>query len=175
MKTNYKIQVNIEIVECNDETQPEPHQLQSGNFEFVISEEQGCDIDKCEQALLKANYPALREALSTHLTQVSKKKACQIGSEQDCHVNEVPYRIDGEIGRFTFDTHRIQSSGKTTFNTSKELFPALKGKELYRTQGFKEIAIVHGSLEQSRQNTQKLINRIRYQPNATKLRTLSVS
>jgi hypothetical protein len=55
MKNNYKIKVNIEIVECHDETQLEPHQQQSGHFEFVISDEQGCSIDQCEQALLKAN------------------------------------------------------------------------------------------------------------------------
>jgi len=175
MKSNYKIQVNVEIVECFDETQLEPHQQEEGNFEFIISEEQGCNIDKCEQALLQASYPALREALSTHLTQVSKKKACQMGLEQDCHVNKVPYRIDGEVGYFTFDTHHIQSYGKFIFNTSKEVFPPLKGKEIYRTQGFKEIAIVHGNLEQSYRDTQKLINRIRHQPDATKLRTLSDS
>lgn len=175
MKNNYKIKVNIEIVECNDETQLEPHQLQSGHFEFVISEELGCSIDKCEQALLQTNYTAKREALSAHLTQVSKKKACQKGSEHDIYVNEVPYRVDGEIGYFTFNTHRIQSSDQPLFNTSKEVFPTLKGKELYRTQGFKELAIVHGSLEQSYRDTQKLINRVRYQPDATKLRTLSDS
>ena len=52
MNSNYKIKVNIEIVECNDETQLEPHQQKEGHFEFVISNEQGCSIDKCEQALL---------------------------------------------------------------------------------------------------------------------------
>jgi len=98
-----------------------------------------------------------------------------MGAECDCYVNEVPYRVDGEIGYFTFNTHRIESFGKLIFNTSKEIFSFLKGKELYRTQGFKEIAIVHGNLEQSYRDTQKLINRIRYQPDATKLSTLSDS
>ena len=116
MNSNYKIKVNIEIVECNDETQQEPHQQKDGYFEFVISDEQGCSIDKCEQALLKANYPALREALSAHLTQVSKKKACQIGSECDCYINEVPFRVDGEIGRFAFNTHHIKKNGQPIFN-----------------------------------------------------------
>lgn len=46
---------------------------------------------------------------------------------------------------------------------------------MYRTQGFKEIAFVHGDLEQSYRFTPKLINRVRYQPGATKLRTLSLS
>jgi len=130
MKSNYKIKVNIEIVQCNDETQLEPHQQKEGHFEFVISDEQGCSIDKCEQAL-KANYPALREALSAHLTQISKKKACQIGAEHDCYVNEYPFRVDGEVGRFAFNTHHIQSSDQPIFNTSKEVFPALKGSVSY--------------------------------------------
>lgn len=41
MKSNYKIKVNIEIVECNDETQLEPHQQKDGHFEFVIGERTG--------------------------------------------------------------------------------------------------------------------------------------
>lgn len=175
MKSNYKIKVNIEIVECDDDMQPEPQKLQDGHFELVIEEQLGCNIDKCEQALLQANYPALRSALSAHLTEISKKKVLERGTESDCYVNEVPYRVDGEIGAFTFNTHSIQAVGQPIFNTSIEVFRALKGKELYRTQGFKEIAIVHGGLEQSYRDTQKLINRVRYQPDATKLRTLSDS
>lgn len=175
MKSNYKIKVNIEIVECDDETQPEPQKLQYGYFELVISEQLGCNIDKCEQALLQANYPALRSALSAHLTEISKKKVLEIGTEPDCYVNEVPYRVDGEIGALTFNTHRLQAVGQPVFNTSTEVFSALKGKQLYRTQGFKELAIVHGGLEQSYRDTQKLINRVRYQPSGTKLRTLSDS
>ena len=65
--------------------------------------------------------------------------------------------------------------GQPIFKTSTEVFSTLKGKQLYRTQGFKEIAIVHGGLEQSYRDTQKLINRVRYQPDGTKLRTLSDS
>ena len=38
MNSNYKIKVNIEIVECHDETQLEPHQQSDGHFEFVISD-----------------------------------------------------------------------------------------------------------------------------------------
>ena len=45
MNSNYKIKVNIEIVECHDEIQPEPQQQKKGYFEFVISDEQGCSIN----------------------------------------------------------------------------------------------------------------------------------
>lgn len=57
-------------------------------------------------------------------------------------------------------------------DTSREVFPALIGKEWYRTVGFKELVIVHGSLEGSYRHTTRLINRIRHQPKATPLRTL---
>jgi hypothetical protein len=39
----------------------------------------------------------------------------------------------------------------------------LKGKEFYRTIGFKEIAMIYGDTEKSYRKTVKLINRIRYQ------------
>ena len=172
MDNNYKIEVSIKIVECQEKTQPEPQQQQEGHFEFVISGEQGCNIDQCERALLQANSPALRDALSTHLTAISKKKAIEMGQECDCYVNERPIQVDGEVGRFTFNTHCIQLQEKLIFDTSKKVFPVLKGKEWYKTQGFFDIAIVHGTLEQSYRDTMKLINRIRYQPDATPLRTL---
>jgi len=43
------------------------------------------------------------------------------------------------------------------------LFPALQGKEWYRTRGFKEIALVHGVVDGSYRKTAELINRIRHQ------------
>jgi len=171
MISNYKIKVNIEIVECSEETQAEPHQKGHGVVEFVISEQQGCNIDECEKALLQANFPALRDVLSDHLTILSKKKACEKGS--DCRINEVPYRVDGEVGRFSFNTHSTTTQSGTVLDTSKHFFSPLKGKEWYRTQGFKEVAIVHGTVERSYRETHSLINR--YQPEATPLRTLSDS
>jgi hypothetical protein len=57
-------------------------------------------------------------------------------------------------------------------DTSRAVFPALVGKEWYRTVGFKEIAIVRGALDGSYRHTTELLNRIRHQPKATPLRTL---
>lgn len=57
-------------------------------------------------------------------------------------------------------------------DTSRAVFPALVGKEWYRTVGFKEIAIVRGALDGSYRHTMELLNRIRHQPKATPLRTL---
>jgi len=81
--------------------------------------------------------------------------------------------VDGEIGRFSFTTYRVvpdPSPGGPSF--SPELFPNQRGKEWYRTRGFKEIAFVHGSSEKSYRKTSELINRMRHQPDATSARTL---
>lgn len=82
------------------------------------------------------------------------------------------YRVDGEIGRFTFSCHHVTREGAMVLDTSRDVFPALMGKEWYRTVGFKELAIVQGSLDSSYRRTTRRLNRIRHQPKATPLRTL---
>lgn len=71
---NYQIKVNIEIVECKDLITNNIDKTADGDFRFTINEADAINIDKCEHALLKVNYPALREALSKHLEDISKKK-----------------------------------------------------------------------------------------------------
>lgn len=71
---NYKIKVNVEFVECDEEIDEAPRKKQDGDFEFNISEEAAISIDSCEQALLSVNYESVRDAISKHLTEVSKKK-----------------------------------------------------------------------------------------------------
>lgn len=70
---NYKIEVKVEIKECNDKVDNIPQKKGQGNVKFTISGKDAVSIDRCEQALLKANYPAIRDAISTHLTKISKK------------------------------------------------------------------------------------------------------
>ncbi len=43
------------------------------------------------------------------------------------------------------------------------MFVSLRGLEIYKTLGFKDIALIYGDTEQSYQKTAKLINRIRHQ------------
>ena len=43
------------------------------------------------------------------------------------------------------------------------MFVRLRGVEIYKTIGFKDIALIYGDTEQSYQKTAQLINRIRYQ------------
>ena len=79
---NYKIKVNVEIVECDDPLQDGPVRLDDGSFELNISEKDAVSIDNCEKALLIANYPAIREAISKHLSEISKKKLLENGKEK---------------------------------------------------------------------------------------------
>jgi hypothetical protein len=70
---NYKIKVNIEIVECEEAVEQVPQRVDDGVFEFNIAADAAESIDACEQALLSTNYPALRSALAHHLETLSKK------------------------------------------------------------------------------------------------------
>ena len=74
MAKNYKIKVKVEIVESEDALTESHIETRAGQFELVISEAQALSIDDCEQALLRTNYPALRAALVSHLSELSKKK-----------------------------------------------------------------------------------------------------
>jgi len=74
MGKNYKIKVNVEIEESDEETTGSQIETEAGQFEIVINEAQALSIDDCEQALLRTNYPAIRAALAKHLSEISKKK-----------------------------------------------------------------------------------------------------
>ena len=107
MANNYKIKVQVEIAVCGDDIDDVPTQSGVGAFEHVISAEQACTIDACEQRLLQTNYAALRDAFAHHLEAVSQQYALEVaGSLAECEVK--PYRVDGEIGRITFDTYWIE-------------------------------------------------------------------
>ena len=88
-----------------------------------------------------------------------------------------PYRVDGEIGRFGFEAYEAVGAKKAGESLSvKALFAPLSGKSWYRTEGFKEVAYVHGSTNESYRKTTALLNRIRHQPDGgTPVRTLQDS
>lgn len=83
--------------------------------------------------------------------------------------------MDGEVGRLTFTCHQVERNGSVLFDTSRELFPALIGKQWYRTVGFKELAVERGALGRSYRHAAGMVNRIRHQPDATPLGTLQDS
>lgn len=83
------------------------------------------------------------------------------------------YRVDGEIGRFEFDTHQVLNGKSIIFNTSREFFPQLRPKERYLTSGFKQIAMILGDTEKSYRKTTRTINHVRRQnKEGTPFRTL---
>ncbi len=77
--------------------------------------------------------------------------------------NPHQYSVDGEIGRFLFATHSVLQEEQIPFNTARDIFPRLGGGEIYKTTGFKDIAMIYGNTEQSYRKTAKHINRTRYQ------------
>jgi hypothetical protein len=71
---NYKIRVKVEFVECDDPEQDSPMKQNDGSFEMSIDEAAAISIDNCEKAVLRTSHEAIRDALSEHLSQASKKK-----------------------------------------------------------------------------------------------------
>lgn len=171
MANNYKVKVQVEITECTDDVVDAPSRAGIGTFEHVISAEQAQSIDACEQVLLQTNYAALRDAFAHHLSALSQQYALAVtGSLTECEVK--PYRVEGEIGRITFESYWVKPTGEVTDDTAKSPFPTLHAKEWYRTTGFKELALVYGTVEESYRQTRELLNRVRHQEAATPLRTL---
>lgn len=70
----FKIKVNIELVECDSDTEQGKLIEKDGSFMMTIDEMEASNIDKCESSLLKTAHPAIRKVLSTHLENLSKKK-----------------------------------------------------------------------------------------------------
>jgi hypothetical protein len=170
MADNYKVKVSIEIKESADAVTEEFCQVGVGKFERIISTEQAQSIDVCEQMLLETNYVALRDAFASHCSWVSQQYVLEFVEElAGCEVK--PYRVEGEIGRITFDSYWIEQ-GEGSTEAANSLFPTLHGKEWYRTTGFKEIGMVYGTVEGSYRKSSTLINRVRHQQDATPFRTL---
>jgi len=76
---NYEIKIQVDIRATEHDVTPSATPSADGSFRIVIGGESGRSIDQCEQALLAVNYPALREALSRHLREVSKQGAESYG------------------------------------------------------------------------------------------------
>jgi hypothetical protein len=74
MMRKHKIKVHVEIVEYEGAELNTPTMGENGSFEITLSEKDSLNIDTCEHALLRTAHPALRAAISKHLTEVSKKK-----------------------------------------------------------------------------------------------------
>jgi len=72
--TKYKIKVHVELVECDDTIDNQPTLNNDGSFSMTVSEQDAVSIDMCEKSVLQTAYPSIREAVSKHLSEISKKK-----------------------------------------------------------------------------------------------------
>lgn len=72
--SRYRIRVEVKIEESDDTVAQNPVEQADGSFRVVIPEATASSIDECEQALLRTNYVAVRQALADHLSDLSKKK-----------------------------------------------------------------------------------------------------
>jgi len=70
----FRIKVHVEFVECNDPINQEPTKNNDGSFSMTISGHDAISIDMCEKSVLQTAYPTIREAVLSHLSEVSKKK-----------------------------------------------------------------------------------------------------
>lgn len=70
---NTKIKIKIEFGETDSPVDSSPIKLDDGSFEIIFSQDESNIIDRSEQALLRANYPAMRAAISEYLSEYSKK------------------------------------------------------------------------------------------------------
>lgn len=86
-----------------------------------------------------------------------QKKSIEIANNKDTTIEEKIFKVDGEVGRFNFKIYNAN-------NSSDNLFVPQKGKEYYKTGGFKELAYFQGSCDKSYRKTTNLLNRVRYQP-----------
>ncbi len=79
---NFKIKVKVEMVECDDVESSEPTNHDDGSFSMIIDENDAVSIDKCENAVLRTAWPTIRKALSSHLSETSKKKLLRIPNQE---------------------------------------------------------------------------------------------
>ncbi len=73
--SKYKINVTINLVECDEEANDNPMELEDGSYQYTINGDTGESIDDCEKAVLSTAYPAIRDAIGRHMEKVSKKKS----------------------------------------------------------------------------------------------------
>ena len=70
----YKIRVKVELLECDGDKEHGVIKEDDGCFAMTITEQDAMNIDNCENALLRTAHPTIRDAISKHFSEVSKKK-----------------------------------------------------------------------------------------------------
>lgn len=75
MAKNIAFRIKIEIVETELEPSLDrsPQEDADGSFRLILPEAEELNISALDRAALDVSFPALREALSRHLTEAGKK------------------------------------------------------------------------------------------------------
>ena len=68
------------------------------------------------------------------------------------------YQVDGEVGRFVFETFDVRDGQARVVFRGLDLLPERTGKQWYQTVGFKEFALLHGVLDRSYRKTDVAFN-----------------
>ena len=145
-------------------------QTERGYFRLVLDEAAELDIDGLEDGMLRTCYPALRDALAQHLEQAIKKalrRQHQGGAGHRLRRRVGDYRVEGEVGRFTFALFDVIDTEERPVFESRCLLPLRQGRQWYQTWGFKELALLHGAAQRSYRQTMEGLNRWRRQPDGS--------
>jgi len=67
-------------------------------------------------------------------------------------------QVDGEVGRFDFETFDVRDRQARVVFRGLDLLPERTGKQWYQTVGFKEFALFHGVLDRSYRKTEVAFN-----------------
>jgi hypothetical protein len=78
----YRIRVKVELIECDEAEASGVQKEGDGHFSMTIDEKDAISIDNCEKSVLLTAYPTIRDAISTHLSEISKKKQTKKGHQQ---------------------------------------------------------------------------------------------
>jgi len=78
----YRIRVKVELVQCDGAKASGLEKEGEGHFSMTIDEKEAVSIDNCEKSVLLTAYPTIRDAISTHLSEISKKKRRKKGRQQ---------------------------------------------------------------------------------------------
>ena len=73
--SDYEMIIKIEIQKTKSKPSDSINKCDDGSFRIVLPKKSAQSIDLCEKALLQTSFPAIREALSQHLSEISKKEA----------------------------------------------------------------------------------------------------
>jgi len=83
MARNLEVSIRIEMIETDaplSDNADEAEAISSGHFRLVLDGAKSLDIDALENGLLRTSYPAIRQALASHLADEVKKMPNQNAS-----------------------------------------------------------------------------------------------